>query len=169
MSAYPSAFLRGRLPDFVCEAPHHGRIAQDAELRVGCLGADCPHDIREAATPVCPHPAPVLCLLAVSAQRPTGASQEGEVQDDDGVGCPQPGLQRRVIRSEVAVQDPAAALDQLVLARGPPGRVHRGGAGLPEQRIGLDGGNARHVADLPQQGRLARAAPPRITTLRTQS
>ena len=154
-----AAFLRGCLPDFVCEAQHHGGIAQDVELRVGRFRADCPHDIREAAAPVSPHPAPVFCLLGASAQRPPGASQEGEVQDDDGVGCPQPDLQRRVIRSEVAVQDPAAALDQLVLAGSPPGRVHRGRAGLPEQRIELDGGNACHVAELPCQGRLARAAP----------
>jgi hypothetical protein len=105
--------------------------------------------------PVSPHPAPVFGLLTASAQRPPGASQEGEVQDDDGAGRAQPVLQRRVIRSKVAVRDPAAALGQLVLARSPPGRVHRGGAGLPEQRIELDGGTAGHVAELPCRGRLA--------------
>jgi hypothetical protein len=46
-----------------------------------------------------------------------------------------------------------------VLAGSPPGRVDRDGAGLPEQRIELDGGNACHVAELPCQGRLTRAAP----------
>ena len=46
-----------------------------------------------------------------------------------------------------------------MLAGSPPGRVHRGGAGLPEHRIELDVGNAGHVAELPCQGRLARAAP----------
>ena len=74
------AFLRGCLPGFVYEALHHSGITQDIELRVGCFGVDCPHDIREAATPVCPYPAPVFRLLTASAQRPPGASQEGEVQ-----------------------------------------------------------------------------------------
>jgi hypothetical protein len=72
------AFLRGCLQDFVCEALHHGGIAQDVELRVGRFGADCPHDMRAAATPVSAHPAPVFCVLVASAQRAPTASQDGE-------------------------------------------------------------------------------------------
>ena len=82
--------MRGCLADFGCEALDHGGISQDVEFRVGRFGADGAHDVREAATAVGPDPPPVFRLLMSSAQRPPGASPEGEVQDDDGVGSLQP-------------------------------------------------------------------------------
>jgi len=72
------AFLRDCQADLGCEALHHGGISQDVEFRVGRSAADGAHDVREAATPVSPHPAPVFRLLMASAQGPPGASQEGK-------------------------------------------------------------------------------------------
>jgi MFS family permease len=124
-AAHPQA------PRLIEEAPHHGRIAQDVKPRAGRARTDSPHDRREAATPVSPHPPPVLRLLTAPAQRPPRASQEREVQDDDGVGRPQPDIQRLIIRPQVTVQDPARPPDQVALTLSPPIRVRRDQPRLP--------------------------------------
>lgn len=109
----------------------------------------------------------VVRLLTASAQGPPRASQEREVQDDNGVGRPQADVERLVVRAQVAVQDPGGSPDQVVLPLGPPSRVHCNPPRLPEQRIELDRGNASRVLSWRNRADLPAPPRPRMTTRRT--
>src|SRR5260221_8407282 len=141
------------------KAPGHAGGAQHADPGMRSILADHPHDRRQALPPVRPYPAPVAGPLPPPAYRAPGAAQEREVQHDDGVGGPEPDVERTVIGAEVAIQNPGLAAHQFALTLGPFGRVGRGEPALPEQRVQLDHGQAGHIAELPGQDRLASTAP----------
>ena len=113
------------------------------------------HHLREALAPVLPYPPPVSALFTAPADRPPCTSPEGEVQHHYRVSGPKPRIQGRVAGPEVAVQDPGIALDQFPLPSRPRARICRDRAGLPEQRVQLDHGQAGHPAHTPGEGRLA--------------
>src|SRR5215475_13454947 len=77
------------------------RLVADPGMR--SILADHPHDPRQALPPVRPYPAPVAGPLPPPAYRAPGAAQEREVQHDDGVGGPEPDVERTVIGPEVAI------------------------------------------------------------------
>ena len=114
--------------------------------------ADLPHDPRQAVAPVRPYPAPVIGPFPAPENRTPGTAKEGEVQDNDGVGSPEPYVEGTVIGSEVAIQNPRLAPHQLALAFRPFGRVSGIEPSLPELGVQLGHRQAGHLAKLPGQG-----------------
>ena len=143
------------------EAADRFRGAQAVHGSGWGVGGDGPAEGREAAAPVGPDPAPVPGLFAATAQAAPGAAQETEVQHDHGVGRAQAQGQVVVVGSEIAVDDPFATLDQLVLTGGPLsglGRCRPGRPDLPEQGVQFGHRKAGRAAKVMAQRRLARPA-----------
>jgi hypothetical protein len=89
-------------PNLNEEAPDHARVSQHVEPGMWSILADRPHDPRQALAPVRPYPTPVIGPFPEN--RTPGTAKEGEVQDNDGVGGPEPYVEGTVIGSEVAIQ-----------------------------------------------------------------
>jgi hypothetical protein len=87
-----------------------------------------------------------------SPQRPQSRPQEGEAQDDDGVGAAEPDRQCLITRPEFAVDDSGVARGQFLLPRCPLDRIGWGQPAVPKQRIQLDQRQPGPLAELSSEG-----------------
>jgi len=106
--------LRSFSPELRDQPRERPRTANQMNIRTGRILRDRFHKKRAASPPIRHQPPPEVCTLSPSPQCPPSTASEGKIQQDNGIRGPQPDF-HGIIRAQVAVDNPALFLDQLLL------------------------------------------------------
>ena len=135
------------------ESPDLARIAKDEKSRAGGVSGYRFHNEWAAQATIGQKPTPKVRAFSGAPDCSTSTASERKVQKDDRVRRAEPHVQR-VVRSEIAVENPSLARNKLMLLRNPPIPRCCGKAWLPEQLVQLGDREPCDVGHLDREGRL---------------
>jgi len=153
----PSASLAAHsgVADRVFDEPVDGCRGPQLVERCGwSVGGKRLHQSCSILATVSDEPLPKISAFAGSANCPPGTGDQGEIQEDDGVRCSEPGIDD-VVWPQIPIHDPGGILDEPILGGGPLVGRKRLQAGLPEYFVEFDDGQAGKLAQGSRKGGLS--------------